>query len=510
MKNFSHKIKIIPPIKIFLLWSVLCYGNGSIATATNAPKQSYNAWFKGFETLALKQGVTPETLANAMPFDAPIQRVITKDRKQIAFVSNYWHYQQGNIDDTAISYGQNMLQKHAPLFDAVSKIYGIPPQVFGALWAMETNYGRFTGKTNVIHALASLAYEGRRGDYFTRSLLSALFMIQDNTMDPKAFLGSYDGGYGHFQFMPMTAYGDVINQRRGYAIDGDRDGKIDILNSLPDALYSAGNYLAHMGWEPNQPWGHQVILPPDFDIKQTGYNTIRPLSHWHDLGVKKWQNNAPHPLTENALTMGMYTPATIVLPGGVGGPAFMMYNNARVIKKWNKSNLYSTAFATIATKLSGDSIRLPKQDTAGETRLNQQQIVFIQQVLRKQYIYKGPLDGWIGTQTQLSAKQHQLKHGLISDGYVGQNLYNHMVALYGKRPLENPTSLKPSELKFIQSVLKTHGMYGHAIDGLMGIGTKKAIIAYQTRNGLAVDGKPTPALWDYMQKYSAVAVPQQN
>ena len=466
-------------------------------------KKTYQTWFKDFKKTALNHGITDKTIHMAMPFTDPIKRVMQKDRKQIAYISNYWHYQKGNMTQKAITHGQKMMAKQASLFDAVSKKYGIPKTVLGALWAMETNYGGFTGKTNVIHALATLAYEGRREDYFTRSLLSALYSIQTNNINPKTFLGSYDGGYGHFQFMPMTAYGDRVNKTQGYAIDGDNDGKIDILNSFADALYSAGHYLSQMGWQPNQPWGHQVIIPKSFDIMQTGYKDPKPLSHWQQQGVTriKGESLIKAPLTSQSL-------ATMIMPAGVTGPVFLLYDNHRVLKKWNQSNTYGMAFATIATQLSGKSIRLPKNNTAGEKRLTQNQIKFMQQVLKKQYIYKYTVDGWIGTRTQHASQQYQHKHGLIPDGYMGQSLYTHMKTLYGKRPLNKDKTLDNHAIKFMQSVLKTKGMYGNAIDGIVGKGTKKAIMTYQKKYNLVINDTALTNVYNHMQDDYAVPLPK--
>lgn len=474
---------------------------GVSAHANTQTQQTYADWFTKFKTHALQNGITEHTLKSAMPFTAPIPRVINKDRKQIALISNYWHYQRGNQSDSAIARGKTALKKHAQLFNTVAKKYGIAPETLGALWAMETNYGTYTGKTNVIHALATLAFQGRRAEYFTNSLISALHSIQKNQIPPKTFLGSYDGGYGHFQFMPLTA--------DAYAVDGDGDGKIDILHSLPDAVHSAGNYLHKLGWHANQPWGYHVKLPKSFHVGHSGATHQHPTAYWQSQGITR-ANGTPLITKTTPKTPDGQTPplATLILPAGAGGPAFLLYDNWRLLKKWNKSNAYGYAFATIATKLSGQKIILPTPNTAGEKRLSHPQIKFMQQVLKNQGMYRHKIDGWIGSYTNNAVQKYQKKHKLTPDGHVGQVAYQHMANLYGKRPLPQNGKLTKTQIQFIQSVLKTHGLYDYALDGIAGNGTQTAMQAYAQHHKIPTQKILAPTLYTHMQKTYAVPIPK--
>jgi membrane-bound lytic murein transglycosylase B len=221
-----------------------------------------------------------------------------------------------------------------PLLDEVSQRYGVQPQFIVALWGIESDFGQQTGGFSVVAALATLAYDGRRAAFFRRELLDALKILDRGDITPAAMKGSWAGAMGQSQFMPSSFL--------RYAVDFNGDGRRDIWSDGPDLFASIANYLRSVGWHAGETWGRAIVLPPGFDMRQAGLERLKPVVEWAALGVRRTDGL---PLDSND------PPAAVLLPGGETGPAFLVYDNFRVILRWNRSNYFATAVGLLADRI---------------------------------------------------------------------------------------------------------------------------------------------------------------
>lgn len=202
-------------------------------------KEDFNTWLESIRLEAKALGMSDETTLNFVSRTVYLPNVIKLDRMQPEFVSPFLDYFAQRVDDKKVQKGRDLMLKHEALLNKIETQYGVPKQILIAFWGMETQYGRVQGNLDVLSALATLAYEGRRADFFKSQLLDALLMVNLGYVDTETFKGSWAGAFGNMQFMPTTFM--------LYAVDGDDDGTIDVVNSLPDAFTSAANYLAKIG-----------------------------------------------------------------------------------------------------------------------------------------------------------------------------------------------------------------------------------------------------------------------
>ena len=369
----------------------------------------FKTWLNEFKTDAKKQGITQQTLDTALQFDTPLKKVVSMDKTQAEFVKNYWKYTDSALNPWRISHGKKMLKKHKALFAEIKKKYNMPAHYLVAFWAMETNFGKYKGDINIPHALVSLAYEGRREAFFKNHLMIALKMIQDGHIKASEFKGSWAGAFGHLQFMPETY--------KKYAIDGDGDGKIDLINSIPDAMHSAANYLTSIGWDGNWRWGRQVTIPNDFYLEAVGSTQKRSLSMWQRMGVMD-MNGKPIPKGRES--------ATIVLPAGINGPIMMLYGNFDLILQWNTSLNYALSVGHLADKLIGIHTIEPENSSRSDRPLTLDEVKEIQTRLGVGNYYRWEIDGWIGKGTRSAIRLYQADNKLIPDGYANHHLLKHL------------------------------------------------------------------------------------
>jgi membrane-bound lytic murein transglycosylase B len=263
------------------------------------------------------------------------------------------------------------------------------------VWGMETNFGSFTGSIYAVRALATLAYTGYRGDFFKEELLTALQILEGDHIDRNKMLGSWAGAMGQTQFMPSSFM--------KYAVDGNRDGVRDIWASVPDALASTANYLREHGWQPGLPWGFEVRIPQGFDFRNLRQN----FAGWQAVGLRRMDGKA----------MPRSGEATLFLPGGASGPAFLVTDNYNVIKSYNSSDAYAMGVAYLGDRLMGG---LPIQGAwpKDEPMLDKDQRQEIQKRLAGLGFYEGEADGKFGSKTRDAVRNFQLRRGLTPDGYA--------------------------------------------------------------------------------------------
>jgi len=329
----------------------------------------------------------------------PQPRVIELDRAQPEFTQTFADYFYRRVTSQRIQRGRQLLQQyHGFLADLTSR-YGVPGRYLVAFWGLETNFGVNLGTMPTLDSLATLACDNRRSDYFSNELLTALTLLNRESLSPREMQGSWAGAVGHTQFMP-SAY-------LKYAVDGDHDGHINLWKSRRDALASAANFLANLGWHRGDRWGREVLLPDDFPYAQTGSANRRALSHWAGLGVT---------LTDKRRLPQADMEASIILPAGHTGPAFLVYDNFDVIMKWNRSEFYGLTVGLLADRLIGAG-GLTRPPSTTEQALSRDMIERIQGRLNHLGFDAGAADGVMGPATRSALRAFQKSAGIIADGY---------------------------------------------------------------------------------------------
>jgi membrane-bound lytic murein transglycosylase B len=296
-------------------------------------KVPFDVWLVDFRKEALGKGIGEATLNSAFADVKLIPRVVELDRAQPEFKLNFKKYMERVAPQSRIDKGRIKLKEHAALLDPIAKEYHVPARIIVALWAVETDFGRVTGGFPVISSLVTLAYDGRRSSFFRGELINALQIIDQGHITAERMKGSWAGAMGQNQFMPSSFL--------RFAVDRDGDGKRDIWGSTPDVLASIANYISKSGWNPDLNWGREVRLPSGFDSALVSMDIRKPLSDWQNLGVRAaGGGNLP---SKDVL-------ASLVAPEGVGGPAFLVYENYRVIMKWNRSHSFALAVGHLADR----------------------------------------------------------------------------------------------------------------------------------------------------------------
>ena len=320
------KLRFCITISLLLL---ICFASA------NASATTFDSWLRDFKKEALTKGISSLTLKNAFKNVKPIPRVVELDRKQPEFTLTFKQYLNRVVSKRRTKIGKSKLIKHKGLLLNVSRKFNVQPRFIIALWGIETDFGRITGGFPVIASLATLAFDGRRSSFFRKELFLALKIIEDGHITAANMKGSWAGAMGQNQFMPSSFH--------SFAIDYDGDGSADIWNNLPDIFASIANYLSRSGWKGNQNWGRPILIPATLPKNFLGKNVKKEIQRWSELGVKR-ANGKELPIANMT--------ASIIRPekGGVG-PAYIVYNNYRVILKWNRSDYFATAVGTLADSL---------------------------------------------------------------------------------------------------------------------------------------------------------------
>jgi membrane-bound lytic murein transglycosylase B len=303
--------------------------------AADAAEQEFDAWLKGFRQEAIGKGIAASIVDQSLAGVAPIPRVLELDRRQPESTLTFDDYIARVVNPGRVESGRARLQEHRDLLDRVSRTYGVQPRFIVSLWGIETDFGRLTGNFSIISALATLAYDGRRSAFFREELLNALRIVAGRHVTPQELRGSWAGAMGQSQFMPSTYL--------AYAVDFDGDGKADIWGSRADVFASAANYLSKVGWRADETWGREVRVPAGFDRTLVDHNKVqKPLAEWQALGIRR-VDGGDLPARELS--------ASVVQPGGADGPSFLIYNNYRVLLRWNRSLYFATAVGFLADRI---------------------------------------------------------------------------------------------------------------------------------------------------------------
>jgi membrane-bound lytic murein transglycosylase B len=378
--------------------------------AAEAPANNvdFPVWLAAARQEALRRGISEATLSEAFAGLAPNPRVIELDNKQPEFSQTFWRYLDNAVSETRVNKGRALMQQNAGLLNRLEARYGVPGRYLVAFWGIETDFGRNTGDFSVVRSLATLAYDGRRGAYFRGEMFDALAILEHRDIDNPHMTGSWAGAMGQAQFMPSAFL--------KFAVDEDGDGRRNIWTSVPDALASVGNYMKSSGWEPSRGWGREVRLPPHFDaglasLDTDANETVKSTAQWASLGIRR-ADGGPLLATDG--------PSALILPAGIGGPAFLVSGNYRVILKYNRSTFYALAVGYLADRLGGAP---PLTAQHGSTEpLRRDDILALQQGLQTLGLLPGAPDGVAGNATRQAVRAFQRANGLAPDGFIDQDL----------------------------------------------------------------------------------------
>jgi lytic murein transglycosylase len=347
---------------------------------------------------AAAAGVSKSSIAvlDAVSYDTAI---IKRDRGQSIFSDSFLTFQKKMISAGRLNRAKAQIEKHQAVFDKVQKQYGVPPAVIAAFWALETDFGAVTGDFPTIQSIATLAWDCRRPEKFRPQLIAALQLLDKGDLTLAEFKGAWAGEIGQTQFMAYD-----YNES---AIDYDGDGKRDLRNSVPDVLASTANLLRKHGWKGNQPWLQEVKVPAELPWKEADIAIKHSRSQWAKWGVTAVSGN---PIKADAME------ASLLLPMGRNGPAFLAYHNfTTAYLKWNESLVYSLTAAYLATRIAGAPPVSPGREAVNHP--SYEQIVALQTKLQSLGYDVGKLDGKIGKGTRLAVKDQQIKLKLPADSY---------------------------------------------------------------------------------------------
>ncbi len=299
-------------------------------------QQDFDTWLADLKSEALKKGIGEATFDAALADTQPIQRVIELDRNQPEFTLTFRQYLNRTVPQSRVDTGRRLLNENRVLLEQVSAAYEVQPRFLVAFWGIESDFGRITGGFSVPKALATLAYDGRRAQFFRDELLNALQILEEKHIAPHRMKGSWAGAMGQTQFMPSSFL--------RFAVDFNKDGRRDIWTTPGDVFASAANYLSSSGWKGDETWGRAVSLPAGFDASLISLDVVKDLSEWQALGVRR-PNGADLPMVD--------IQASLVRPSEENADVFIVYDNYRTTLKWNRSTYFALAVGHLADRIGG-------------------------------------------------------------------------------------------------------------------------------------------------------------
>ena len=370
-------------------------GFSSIAAAQSCGGGFYS-FVQGLKSEARTRGYSNALSDQFFASVAQDPKVIKADRAQGVFQLPFLEFSGRLISDHRLQHGAKNAAKYKREFDFIERELGVPRGVLLAFWAFETDYGAFQGNYNTLNALVTLAHDCRRPELFRPQIFAALELFKRGDFDPVTTTGAWAGEIGMVQMLPEDI---LVN-----GIDGDGDGQVKLKTSAPDALMSGASMLRALGWQPNQPWLQQVTLPADMEWSLTGLTTEKTLREWAALGLR----GRHKPLASDDLM------ASVLLPQGHKGPAFLVYPNFRVFIEWNESLVYITTAGYFATLLEGGA---PLDPVSPDTGLTADQMRALQQKLVELGFDVGDVDGILGAKTRAAVRIVQDVLAMPIDGW---------------------------------------------------------------------------------------------
>lgn len=396
---------------------LLCAVALALPVAAQTPNPEFTRCIEGLRSEARAARVQDATFSRFTEGLQPDMSVIDKLNFQPEFKLPIWDYLAALVDDERVADGQARLTEHAEVLARVQQRYGVDAATVVAVWGVESNFGRNFGNYPLVQALGTLSCIGRRQAFFRGEFFATLRILQSGDIAPERLVGSWAGAFGHTQFMPSTF--------ERLAVDGDGDGKRDLIDNTADALASTANFLARAGWQTGQPWGLEVKLPAGFSTAGEGRRTKRPMSEWIARGLRQVDGSA---LPAQPGTAGLMTPA------GPQGPAFLVLRNFDALYSYNAAESYGLAIAHLADRLRGGGpFTTPwPTDDAGLSRAERRELQGLL-VLRGHDI--GAIDGALGERSRAAIRIEQERLGQEATGRGGQKVLR---ALRAEAPLQAP------------------------------------------------------------------------
>lgn len=413
-------MRILQPFMVWCLGAGLAAAN-PVATPVSAEReatmpsvtvpansQGLQTWLATFRTRAAAAGISNAVMDQALTGLSYDADVIRRDRNQSEFTKTIWDYLDTAASDARVENGKAALRKHGAVLDQIEAKYGVDKEVVAAIWGLESAYGTFRGSVPTIQSLATLAYDGRRAAFFEGELLAALKILQAGDTVAANMQGSWAGAMGHTQFMPSSFL--------AYAVDFNGDGRRDIWGDDPtDALASSAAYLAGFGWTTGAPWGVEITLPAGFDYDKTSERVKKTVAAWQALGVRRTDGSA----------LPDHGAASVLLPGGARGAAFLIFSNFQVIERYNSADAYVIAVGHLADMLKGGA-RF-KSDWPRDLRaLTLDERLDLQTRLTRAGFDTLGIDGKMGPNTIAAIKGFQKSKGVLADGYPSLDVLNRL------------------------------------------------------------------------------------
>jgi lytic murein transglycosylase len=386
------------------------------ATTVAAPRggaachngMSFDRFLADLKQRAVAEGVSQRTLAEAAPYLVYDQGIVNRDRGQRVFGQIFTQFAGRMAAAYRMQQGQAQIKTYAAAFTRAEKEYGVPPAVIAAFWGLESDFGANMGNLPTLPSLVSLAYDCRRAEMFDKETIAALKIIERGDLSPAEMIGSWAGELGQTQFLPTHYF--------NYAVDYDGDGHRNLLRSGPDVIGSTANYIASgLKWRRGEPWLQEVRVPANLPWDQTDLSIKHPRSKWAAWGVT-YPDGKPLPNDD--------LPASVLLPMGRTGPAFLAYPNFAAYTEWNNSLIYSTTAGYLASRIAGSPpMRQPAQPVA---QLQFAEIKELQQLLVRGGFNVGKVDGVLGQASRTAVKAMQVKYGLPADSWPTAELLARM------------------------------------------------------------------------------------
>ncbi|NRG16587.1 lytic murein transglycosylase [Rhizobiales bacterium] len=356
----------------------------------------FRAFLQGVKQEALSKGLSERAIDATLSGASVDRKVLSLDRRQGVFKQTFLEFSKRSVNGYRLKHGAANMQKYASVFARAERDYGVPAPVITAFWGLETDYGAVQGDFNTVNALATLAHDCRRPELFRPQLLAAIEMVQHGDLDPRRTTGAWAGEIGQVQMLPE----DIVR----YGIDGDGDGHVTLKTSAPDAIMTAAHFIQSLGWRRGEPWLQEVKTPSSLPWQEAGLHTSKTVADWARLGVQPRSG----PLPSGNLR------ASLLLPQGRNGPAFLAYPNFNIYLQWNQSFIYTTSAAYFATRLAG----APPYDAGNpDPGLSDAQMMALQQKLQAKGYDVGGIDGILGSGTRAAVRAEQARLGLPADGW---------------------------------------------------------------------------------------------
>jgi lytic murein transglycosylase len=360
---------------------------------------NFDAWLAQFKPKAVLAGVPQAVVDRETAGLTPDTGVVDSDGRQPEFSKPVGDYVKGTVSDVRISQGRQFATQ-LPYLSAMEQAFRVPREIVLAIWAMESAFGKIQGDKDIVRCLATLAADGRRRAWAESELISALKIIATGEQTRARLKGSWAGAMGQTQFLP----GVYLST----AIDGDGDGHRDIWGSTHDALASTANYMAKAGWKPGESWSREVLLPAGFDYALTE-GTREPLANWTARNVRR-ADGLPWSTADQASS------ASLILPSGYQGPAFLIFPNHAAIMKYNNSTAYALGVGLLALRFGGEGPLVTPWPV--ETPLSRADRILAQESLVKLGYDTGGVDGAIGPKTRVAIRAWQQANRIPADGYL--------------------------------------------------------------------------------------------